>query len=139
MLKPQLAPAASDVPHVLPDIGNAAPPPLATETLVAVAPPVLVIVTGCAALAAPTLPLPKDSADGPPCTLGADADTPVPESAIGTLVPPLPVTVYVELKAPAIVGLKVKVMVHEAPAAIDAPHVFETEKLAGVAGYTMLL
>ena len=87
--------------------------------MVAAPVPVLDTVTDCAAEVVLTLTVPKDTDVGDAETLGAAAATPVPEIAIGTLMPPLPVTVYVEANVPAVEGLNVRTMVQDVPAASD--------------------
>ncbi len=91
----------------------------------ALPPPVLVRTMLVAAEVWPTVTEPKDALVGEACRLGAGGGTatPVPERPIGMLMPSLPVMVQVGLLAPAPVGEKVKVTVHDAPAASVAAQV----------------
>ena len=129
----QLALAASvaleQVPPLV-NLGGAA----GYAMLVALALPVLETVIVCAALVWPMLTLPNDSDVGDAWTLGAVTATPVPDSAIGMLMP-VPVMAYGGAKVPAAAGLNVNITVQLAPAASEPlAQVPAFVKLAGAAG-----
>jgi len=134
----QLPPAASEVPQVLPLSGNVAPAPR-TETLEAAAPPVLVIVTCCAALVLPMLTLPNERLVELGDNDAVAAAVPVPDSGMLMVAPP-PVIVYVALSAVAAVGLYVKMTVQNWPGfSVALLHVPDLLNFAGAAGYDMLV
>jgi hypothetical protein len=109
---------AAIVVHV-PDLAKS--PEVVTPETVAVDVPVLVIVTFCAVVVAPTTVDANARLCGSADSTGPGA-TPVPVSATGVAEPPT-VTVSVPLAAPAAVGENVTPTEHEAPAASDEPHV----------------
>src|ERR1051326_218729 len=117
-LKVQLAPAATELPHVLVSAkSDALAPEIATEVTVSAAPPVFVRVMLSAALLVPTaVPGKAGRVAGDRLTTGAVA-VPVRVTA-GTVSDPLPdpepflpVTVTVPVRVPLAVGLKVTLIV----------------------------
>jgi hypothetical protein len=120
-LMPQLAPAATEAPHVL----VSAKSPLAVMlVIVNAALPVLVSVTVCAALVVPMVWLAKVSEVGEKLTAGAGTAAPVPVSvAVCGLPAVLSTMLNVPVRVPAAVGLKVTLIVQLAPAATEVPQV----------------
>lgn len=83
------APAASVEPHVFPESGNFTASLLATPRPVALAPPVLEIVTAFAAAVVPTVMLPNASEPGAAWTFGVAGAVPVPDMKTVTAEPPV--------------------------------------------------
>jgi hypothetical protein len=99
--------------------------------------PVLETVTVCAEDVLPTVTPPNDSEPGEAVTFGAAAAPPVPDSAIETLVPPLPVIVMLPPYACAAVGENVTLIVQLAPAPRLAGQLCVRANPAGAAPYVM--
>jgi len=131
----QLAPAASELPHVLVWAKLAGfVPPIAMPVIVNAALPLLVSVTAVGALVAPVVSLAKATEAGASVATGAGGTVPVPVSAVVRGEPlALSVTVSVALKLAADAGLKVTEIVQLAPAARELPQVLVWAKLVELA------
>jgi hypothetical protein len=101
-------------------------PVTATDDTVAELVPELLTVTVCEGAAVPTTSFGKLNAPGEAPSTGPGA-VPVPERVVVLVTPPA-VTVRVPLCAPAAVGVKVTLAVHEPPAAIEEPQLFVSAK-----------
>ncbi len=113
----QEAPAASEVPQLFVSLNGPVTP---TDDIEAAAVPVLLIVTVCAALVDPTAWLAKDTEVGEADSVALPGLVPVPESAtVSEALVALLATVRFAEAAPAAVGVKVTLAVHDPPAAIE--------------------
>jgi len=115
------APAARELPQVLVSANGG---PAAIEEIVAVAVPVFLIVTVCAAAVEPTASLPNATEVGVAVRVAVAAAVPVPDRA--TVKVPLVAlldTVSEPDALPVPVGVKVTLAVQEAPAARELPQV----------------
>ena len=126
----QLAPAATDVPHVL---LSAKSPPLVPVTAILVmlkaALPVFESVIAWAALVVPTFWLANVNEVGDRDAVEVDVETPEPvRAAVCGLPVALSVTVTVAVLVPDAVGLNVTLIVQVPPAATDVPHVLLSAK-----------
>jgi hypothetical protein len=122
----QLAPAASEVPHVVADLMNevALVPVIVSEVSVNAAVPEFFTVTTCAAVVAPTVVEANVNEVGDNVTAGFPVATPVPLSATSCGDPVALSAIESEAaKAPAAAGLNSTDTVQLAPAASEVVHV----------------
>lgn len=118
------APAARELPQVVVSWNGAA---VETELIDAAAVPVFLIVTVCAAVVEPTASLPNATEVGVAVNVSVAALVPVPDRAtVSVPSVALLLTVSEPEAAPAAVGLKDTVAVHDAPEARVLPQVLDS-------------